>query len=167
MAKQDLTQNAGTLPVVSDGEYSQVVEAAELGQVRLIGCIFTTLPEAFGPPTDDWRSTYSCNVTEAFFDDEVGLLTGWVVGKVVIKSGRRKILDIKATYLVIYDISGNPTEDAALKFVRTIGNFAVYPYFRSHFASVTSDAGLKLPPLPILKEGRRRIQAFLPEENDR
>lgn len=167
MADQDLTENQGTLTLVSDGEYSQAVEAANLSHIRLIRSNFDTQPEVFGPPCADHKSSYSCKITDAFFDDESGLLTGWFVGKVNIKIGRRKILDMSATYLVIYDINGSPTEDAALKFVHAVGNFAVYPYFRAHFASLTSEAGLQLPPLPILKEGRRRIQAFLPEEGER
>jgi hypothetical protein len=166
MAKQDLVGGADAPPPVSDGDYSQVVEVAELGQVRLIGCSFSTQPEVFGPPSDSWKSAYSCEVTEAFLDDEVGLLTGWVSGKASIKSGRRKILEVDATYVVIYEVTGNPKRDAALKFVNTVGSFAVYPYFRAHFASVMSDAGLRVPPLPILKEGRRRIQAFLPDERE-
>ena len=41
-----------------------------------------------------------------------------------------------------------------VRFVNRVGNFAAYPYFRSHFAEITSQAGITIPPLPVMKEGK-------------
>ena len=62
-----------------------------------------------------------------------------------------------ARYLVANTVSGSPTEEAALSFVRRVAGFAAYPYFRSHFAEVCSQSGIVLPPLPIMKEPKRQI----------
>lgn len=150
-------------PTVSNGDYSAAVEAAELRDIRLIGCAFNSSPEAF-VRIDGCKYTYGCEVSDSFYDDEAKLLTGWVVCDAAAKVGRKRVMGLKATYLVVYDIDGDPLEEAAKKFVHHVGCFAVYPYFRSHFAEVASQAGLRIPPLPIMKEGRRRIQAHLPDQ---
>lgn len=146
---------------VSKAEYSSAVEAAQLRDIRLIGCAFNSSPEAF-IKSEGCKYVYGCEVSDSFYDDEAKLLTGWVNCDATTKIGRRKIMSLKATYLVVYDIDGEPLEEAALKFVQHVGCFAVYPYFRAHFAEVSSQAGLRMPPLPIMKEGKRRIQAHLP-----
>lgn len=159
-----IVKTTASAPKVSNQAYSAAVDAAHLRDIRLIGCAFNSAPEAFIKPQDNWKFGYGCEVSDAFYDDEAKLLTGWVNCDATTKVGRRKIMNLRATYLVVYDIQGEPLEEAALKFVHHVGCFAVYPYFRAHFSEVSSQAGMKMPPLPILKEGKRRIQAHLPEK---
>ncbi|MGZ8362879.1 MAG: hypothetical protein ACXW3D_03370 [Caulobacteraceae bacterium] len=141
---------------VSPEAYSEVVDSARMRNIRLIKSDFLMDPEGMYPGSE-WKSGFGCDVTETTFDLERGLLTGMIVGEAFCKIGRRKVVSLRCHYLVAYDISGTPDEAAALSFVARVGNFAAYPYFRAHFAELTTQAGLMLPPLPILKEGRYRI----------
>ena len=156
MTKKTLIENG---KIVSEEAYSDAVDAAQLREICLVESAFKAEAEAFGAPEANWSMAYGCEVVDAFFDGEASLLTGWVEAHATCKRGRKRILTTKVRYLLVYDLEGDPEEGAALKFVRHVGAFAVYPYFRAHFAELGSQAGLRMPPLPVMKEAKRRIKS--------
>ena len=144
-------------PKVSTSDYSEAVEAATINNIRLIKSEFVVEPEGLGRDKSQWKQSYDFQVRDTRFDGTRNLLTALVVGDASCKVGRKRIVGLKARYLVAYTVSGSPTEAAALSFVRRVAGFADYPYFRSHFAEVCSQSGIVLPPLPIMKEPKRQI----------
>lgn len=142
---------------VSPEQYSEAVESARLVSIRLIKSEFVVEPEALGRDRSSWKHGYDCKSTASSFDATRKLLTGLVVADASCKIGRKRIVWLKCRYLIAYSIDGAPTEEAATSFVRRVSVFAAYPYFRSHFSESCSQAGIALPPLPVLKEPRQKI----------
>lgn len=139
-------------------DYQVAVDTAQIRSVRLIKSVFDIQPEGFSPKREAWRQSYNCQVTRTYFDLSRKLLTGLVSAEAWCKVSRKKIISLKCDYLVAFDVGGNPTEEAAELFVKRLGAFSAFPYFRAHFAEVTSQAGIALPPLPIMRDLRRTIQ---------
>ncbi len=139
--------------------YDHAVAAAEMRNIRLIRSDFLVEPQGIGGDRTAWKMGYACKLTEARFDPDRSRATGLVVAEAWCKLGSRKIVSVKASYMVAYDIQGDVEPDAAEQFVKRVGTFAVYPYFRAHFAELTSQAGVSLGPLPVMKEGRRLVSA--------
>jgi preprotein translocase subunit SecB len=142
---------------VSVARYAEVVSSAEIRAIRLINSDFNVEAQAISRDHSKWKLNYGCDVVESRYDASRKLLTALVATSVVCKFGRRNILSHRCKYVVVYDVSGDPEEEAALQFVERVGRFAAYPYFRTLFADMTTQAGVNLPPLPVLKEGSRPI----------
>lgn len=142
---------------VPSSDYSEAVEAADILNIRLIKSDFVVEPEGLGRDRTQWKQSYDFQVRDTRFDGTRSLLTALVIGDASCKVGRKRIIGLKARYMVAYSVSGSPTEAAALSFVRRVAGFAAYPYFRAHFAEVCSQSGIALPPLPIMKEPKRQI----------
>lgn len=137
--------------------YDKVVETASLRELKLVSSSFDAKPDAYSEDFQNWRPTYDCVLDSNYFVADLGLIFGAVSAEVRCKRGRSSILTLKSRYVILYKVEGEPEESAALKFVQRVARFAVYPYFRAHFAEICSQAGLNVPPLPILREGPRQI----------
>jgi len=137
--------------------YDKVVETASLRELKLVSSSFDVKPEAHSENFPTWRPTYDCTLSSNYFVEELGLIFGSVKAEVRCKHGRASILTLKSQYVILYKVDGKPEEAAALKFMQRVARFSVYPYFRAHFAELCSQAGLNVPPLPILREGPRDI----------
>jgi hypothetical protein len=131
------------------------------------------LPEGYEPLVSDagadqraWKRGYGCEVTRTHFDEKRKMVSGLVLAQAWCKLGRRKIVSLKCNYAVAYDIEGETDESAARQFVERVGKFAVYPYFRTHFAELTTQAGIMMSPLPVMKEGRRTVPVTRSDEAD-
>lgn len=142
---------------VSQTAYSELVDCARLRDIRMVNSTFSMSPEALGSNQPDWRLGYDCELTQASYDAEDKLLTGWVSAAASCKAGRKKVFELKARYLIVYLIEGEPDEAVAMKFIERLGAGSAYPYFRAHFAEVASQAGMNAPPLPILRGSKHRL----------
>lgn len=142
---------AGT--AASPETYSQAVDSAELRNIRLLKSSFAMEPEGLSINRTNWRLAYRCEVVTVSFDAERKVVSGLVDAEASWKAGRKRLFFVKASYVVAYDLRGTPGEEAATRFVRRVGRFAVYPYFRAHFSGLTAQAGVNIPPLPVMKEG--------------
>jgi preprotein translocase subunit SecB len=136
---------------VKPADYNQIVGAARLRDIRLLKSEFSVDPEAF-PATADLKLSSDCEIQDAHFDADSEILAVWVVGEATCKKKNKKLLSSRCRYVVIYDVSGKPEEPVIALFAKRVARFAVYPYFRAHFSETCSQAGLVLPPLPIIKE---------------
>ena len=76
----------------------------------------------------------------------------------VVPEGRRKPVTLRATYYATYALSKPCEETPALAYLRRVGRYSCYPYFRALFGILTEQGGLQLPPLPVLHEGPRWIR---------
>ena len=137
--------------------YKKAVATAEMRNVRLIKSDFSMEGEGVSDDQKAWKRGYACDVAQTHFDAKRNLITGLVVADAWCRLARKKVISLKCRYIVAYDISGETDEAAAAQFVERVGKFAVYPYFRTHFSELTSQAGISLSPLPVLKEGARAI----------
>lgn len=146
-------------PQVPPAEYRSAVDAAYLRNVRLVKSEFFIEPEGVVRDRSNWRQLYEFAFSSAEFDATRKILSSWIAAEAVCKVGRKRVVFLRCQYLVAYSVEGAPTEEAAVMFAARVAPFTAYPYFRAHFAEVCSQAGLNLPPLPVMKEGRRPISA--------
>lgn len=141
--------------------YNDAVEKADLRDIRLVSAEYNSLPEIALPPSESWKFGYSCEVEGVGYDEEAGLISAWVGAAAFCKNGRKRILNVKAKYLIVWSVSHSVEQETIEKFATLLGPFAVYPYFRSHFAEITSQAGLLVPPLPIMKGPQRKVRQLV------
>lgn len=141
--------------------YEDAVETAELLDIRLVSSEFSSLPEIALPEKPSWRFGYTCEVDSVGYDAEPGLISAWIEAVAFCKSGRRKILNVKSRYLIVWSVSHPLDQPIVERFATMLGPFATYPYFRAHFASIASQAGISVAPLPIMKGARRQVRKLV------
>ena len=132
--------------------YNEIVENAELGDIRLVELHFDVKPVYYD---DDGRpkhkAKFNCNISNISYDEEPASLGGLIEWSVSIEMGRKKLLSIKAAYIVIYDNVPNVGQNHSEAYFRKVGRFATYPYFRSVVSQLSWASRAELPTLPVLK----------------
>lgn len=137
--------------------YDAVVAGSELRDIKMVGLKFKINPKFFSETdfTDEEASTvtpiFGSTYTTAFYDSKDGLLGGQISWSASVKKGRSKIVSIEAVYIILYGGVPEVEEEHALAFLRRVGRFATYPYFRALVSRLSSESGLNLPILPVLK----------------
>lgn len=139
--------------------YNSLVARAHLRSIRLTANKFEMKPEALGIDPDAWQNNVTAGVMESFLESESGSLYGVLGFEVVCRQGRKRVLSISATYLVSYKIHGECDQGACELFVQRVGKIAIYPYFRTLVATLTSQAGLLMRPLPVLSFAPRSVES--------
>lgn len=137
--------------------YREAADAADVKSIRLVSSNFDIKPDAFTESDRSWKQVYRCDTVSAQYDKDQSVLFAFIEAAAICKIGNRNVISLKCNYIVSYIVHGNPEKVAAERFARHVGRFAAYPYFRAHFAELTSQAGLNLPPLPVMREGKRLI----------
>jgi len=138
-------------PAVEPAAYNALVSSARLRDLRLVKSEFNLDPEGLEPdPT--WKQVHSCELQQSHYDAENSLLVAWISAEANCLKKRKKILSVKCRYLVVYEVEGTPDDLIIQAFSKRVARFAAYPYFRAHFAELVSQAGVSIPPLPIIKE---------------
>lgn len=145
MAKGEITKSERV------SHYEEVVDKASLNDVQLLALSFKVQPEFFADP-ESRKLGYEISENATYHDAVTGIASLFIDMSVTGTVGRKKVLNCKASYMVVYDNLVDCNEDAATAFLHRVGQFACYPYFRSLFASLDWAAGLRLPPLPVHKE---------------
>lgn len=138
--------------------YNNLVARAHLRTIRLTTSKFELKPEALGLDPDAWRNGISAALVQSFFEAESGSLYGVFAFEVACRQGRKRVLGINATYLTNYRVEGDCDGASCELFLERVGKIATYPYFRTHVATLTSQAGLLLQPLPIMGVAPRSIE---------
>jgi hypothetical protein len=139
--------------------YNNLVARAHLRSIRMTTSKFDMKPEALELDPDAWQNNVSAGLIESFLEQESGSLYGVFGFEVVCRQARKKVLSINATYLISYTILGECEEGACELFIERVGKIATYPYFRSLVASLTSQAGLVMRPLPVLSFAPRSVDS--------
>lgn len=138
--------------------YNDLVSRAHLRSIRLTGTKFDLKPEGLGLDPDAWRNNISAGLTEFFLEPESGSLYGVFAFEAVCRQGRKRVLTLGATYLTNYRVEGACAPEACALFLERVGKIATYPYFRTLAATLTSQAGLLMRPLPIMGVAPRSIE---------
>jgi hypothetical protein len=136
---------------VSPTAYNTLVAAARLRDIRLLKSEFSLDPEGVDRE-DEWKLSQSCEIKGADFIPESNLLMTFIDASASCKIKNKKVIQVRSRYLVVYDLQGSPSEAAVDAFAKRVARFAAYPYFRAHVAEIGSQAGVRLPPLPMIKE---------------
>jgi hypothetical protein len=146
-------------PAVTPAEYNALVAAAQLQDIRLVKSAFELAPEGI-EVRPEWKFTHACEIDQMHFDAAKSLLIASVSAEANAEIGEQgsvshhTMLSITCQYVVFYSVTGSPSDAAIDSFARRVARFAAYPYFRAHVAELASQAGLQLPPLPVIRERR-------------
>jgi hypothetical protein len=138
--------------------YNALVARASLRNIRLVSCKLDLKEDALGIPTALWRRRLNENI-ETFSDLELSQLYGMFRFELACSHGRKRMLIVTGTYLVAFTVDGESHKAAGELFVERVGRIAAYPYFRGLVAQLVSDAGITLPPLPIISAAPRTIRS--------
>lgn len=138
----------------SSRKYNDVVKLAKLEFILLVASNFKMQPSFVGRErrTDDKRAKLSYgSVADSltFSSDEgiAGCVWKWnVAGRIK----NRKALTIEAHYSIYYSGLADCDEEAVERFLKRVGRFATYPYFRTHVSQISWESGADLPILPII-----------------
>ena len=140
-------------PSLTPAAYNALVAAARLRDIRLLKADFSLDPSGLENESD-WKLSQTCEIIGADFDADAEMMVAWVAAEAVCKRKNKKVVNIRCKYMIVYDVQGQPEALAVSAFAKRVARFAAYPYFRAHVAEVGSQAGLRLPPLPVIKEMR-------------
>jgi preprotein translocase subunit SecB len=138
--------------------YNEVVARAHLRSIRLLNCKLDMKPEALDTRPSDWRKQVREKI-EPYVDQDAGRLYGTFLFELICRRGRKRVFTVAANYLVGYSIQGECDEAAGQLFVERVGRIAAYPYFRGLVSSLVAEAGVTLPPLPIISAAPRTIKS--------
>lgn len=136
--------------------YNDVVGRTRIRGIRLLESKFDMKPDALANDPDEWQKGINFELGEVVVS-ESGALYGIVTFELVCKQSRRHVLRTKCRYLIHYSVEGGCSQDDGELFVARVGRLAIYPYFRSLVASLVSEAGITLPPLPIYSLAPRSL----------
>lgn len=131
--------------------YNRAVREARLVTILLSSLKFDVVRNAGRPKDEDLKPSYAGQVVNSSLDSDLGALAVTVRWTVNIKAGRRKFSSCAAEYDVIYDKFSSLDDEIALIFAENVAQPATYAYFRGLYASLDWSAGLRSPPLPVIK----------------
>lgn len=138
--------------------YNEVVSHATLQGIRLIHSKFDVKPRALSTDRSKWSYSLNDDLGGSDCDDTELLLRGDFTYNAACIAGRSKLVTAEARYLATFKLSSTCDAQAGEDFLRTVGRFACYPYFRALFAAMTDQCGLLLPPLPVISTPPRVVQ---------
>lgn len=138
--------------------YNEVVSHATLQGLRLIHSKFDVKPRALSTDRSKWSYSLSDDLGGSDCDDRELLLRGDFTYHAACIAGRSRLVTAEARYLATFKLSSSCDAQAGEDFLRTVGRFACYPYFRALFAAMTDQCGLLLPPLPVISTPPRIVQ---------
>jgi hypothetical protein len=146
-------------------DYNNVVSAASLEAVRLVGTNFRISPEldSIYPTAEAFSEGgglgFGGELKNATLDDETGVAVGIFAWWIDVSHGDKQLLNLTAVYTVTYSGLKGREADAVRRFIDRVGRFAIYPYFRSLVSQFSWASEANLPILPILKEEGQKAPA--------
>jgi hypothetical protein len=138
--------------------YNAVVGAAELKGIRLAGAGFEVKPKYFAMTEAEGeaiRLSYDREMSDYAFDDEVGLARATFTWRMSAELDTAKLVSTTASYVIVYSNLAGKDPKAAKSFIKRVGAFATYPYFRAFVSQLDWSADTRLPPMPVLRESVR------------
>lgn len=143
---------------IDPAQFNAVVAHARLSGLRLVETRFDVRPGALSKDRQHWTYRVEDALSDWHLDCDSRLLRGQYAYSALCIEGRRRPVVLRASYLATYRLSGACEEDAALAYLRRVGRFSCYPYFRALFSILTEQSGLQLPPLPVIAEQPRLVR---------
>lgn len=135
--------------------YNAVAQSARLRTVSLIGFDYTIKPSAFELDQSYWENGRKF-LSGKMLDIEISLTEDLMIGQYQwaanIKKKTTSTLKVKSIYLLAYEGVAECDPPHLQLYLKKIGRFTTYPYFRALFSTVTGASGLTLPPLPTITD---------------
>lgn len=142
-------------------KYSDVVDAAELADVSLVACEFKIQPEYYEHKglqrkgSRKLKFAYGCSLGGLQFDPKFGMVGSEFAWSLTAKAGRKHLAKLRCVYICYYTGLEGRDEAAALAFLKRVGRFATYPYFRAFASQFSWGSGADFPLLPVIREPKR------------
>lgn len=133
----------------SGAEYNKVARGAELEGIILMNSSFDVKAECISDQRD-WKLSHGRKILSCQFNEEERSVAAVLEYNVTARLGRKRALRCVTQYAVFYETPAGATKAGAIGFCRNVGTFAAYPYFRALFSRLSSEANLRLPPLPAI-----------------
>ena len=143
---------SGPKPAFDPEAYNVVARAAKLRHIALFQSHFTVESGYFSarrsenPPRPRYAGEFGTHHFDAS-DGQAGCEWKWAI---TLTHERKKLLSIEVVYLIAYDGLKDCDEQQVVRFLRRVGRFATYPYFRAHVSQLNWEARLDLPILPTI-----------------
>lgn len=136
-------------------QYSNLLNRLELQSIFLAGNSFVLHPDVMliknQREDEDFDLKFSLVDVDFSFLGDQGILMGFFDWNTSIERDDRRIYDLNARYISQYFVDGQIDEEIIPVFMRRTGKLSTFPYFRALTHRLNAEAGLDLPPLPILK----------------
>lgn len=145
--------------------YNLVTGRTTLHGIWMMESRFDMKPQALDAG-DALRHTVRTNVDEVVIDAE-GELFGFIRFEASSRQGRQRVIHVAAKYFVSYHVAGSCEQALAELFIDRVGRLAAYPYFRALAASLVAQAGVHIPPLPVMSFLPRHIDFARDAESDK
>lgn len=139
-----------------DQVYNQAIGRTTLRGIWMTSCQFDVKPEAVGRSDLALKRAMKVQVDEAVILED-GRMYGFISYEASSRLQRQKLIKVQAKYFVSYHCQGGCDQATADMFMDRVGRLAAYPYFRSLAATLTSQAGVHSPPLPMLSFQPRMV----------
>ena len=139
-------------------EYNRVVKSVSLHDIRLLSSSFDLeaayfeILESAKTNDESLELIFASELSLVSYEEDSRVLIGQFDWNAKAEKEENQILNIRATYLIIYDSEEELDEEAARRFVARVGRFATFPYFRTLVGFYSTASSTGLPILPVLKE---------------
>lgn len=141
---------------VSAKDYNGVIGRATLRGIWMTEAKIDVKPQALDADLPALQHEVRTEIAEVVVDSD-GIVYGFIRFAATGKAKRTRVIQITGKYFVSYCVAGGCDQEIADLFMRRVGRLAAYPYFRALAASLASQAGLSMPPLPIMSFQPRNV----------
>ncbi|MDR6292370.1 hypothetical protein E9232_004910 [Inquilinus ginsengisoli] len=141
-------------PVYTRDDYNAVAGSAELAQIILVSSAFDVKPDywrCMKERPDSLKHGYDWDLVNYSYSPEQGAAMSNIDFKIDVRCKRKIVLSVDCSYLVIYSGIKEMNKAAVEAFMRRIGRFAAYPYFRAHVSQLSWESNTGLPVLPTIR----------------
>jgi len=146
----------GKYPQAFVDDYNAAAGSAQLGYIVLLKSEFSVESElvalSLSGDAQDASPSFTGQIADFSFDAEEGVAQGVFQWDASVKLDRKTVLKLKTSYVVVYSEMKTKNAAAVFHFVRRVGRYASFPYFRQHASHCFASANLSLPVLPVLKD---------------
>jgi hypothetical protein len=133
-------------------DYNKVARSAKLAGITLLRSNFGVELDYFSSPgkSDAPKPKYGSAFGKQRFNPKTGNAACEWTWTVSFRRNRKRVLFIDAVYLLVYVGLEDCIEEAVYRYMRRVGRFASYPYFRAHVSQLSWASNTSLPLLPTI-----------------
>ena len=160
MVQQEDEKRSAEKSRLEPQRYNEVVRDAELGTITLVRCQFEIKADYFASKLRNRKNghglkfSYSNEVEDIDFDSEEGVLGANFVWNLTVRAGNKVVVKLVADYVCFYSNVKGADRVAAAAYLKRVGRFATFPYFRALASQMSWASEADLPVLPVLRERR-------------
>ena len=146
------------IPEFLPRKYNEVVKSAILEDIRLMSSFFEIKEEYFKFGEEEQKKSgvfdlsHSSELKFVHYNAEGGQLLGLFEWVAAGETDGCTILEIKASYTILYHCDLGLEPKYPNKFIAHVGRFTTFPYFRALVGHYSMASGANLPILPVLKQ---------------